>query len=113
MGTSHGRWDGDTLVVETDNILSLANQGWLDTIGHPHTEALKVTERIRRSAQDILQIDFTFNDPGAYTRPWTGKKVFQIRTAADMTDSGFCEQQQQEDYLRDIRAGRPGGQVLR
>ena len=113
MGTSHGRWDGDTLAVETENILSLANQGWLDTIGHPHTEALKVTERIRRSAQDTLQIDFTFNDPGAYTRPWTGKKVFQLRADGDMADASFCEQAQQEDYLRDLRSGRPGGQVHR
>jgi len=113
MGTSHGRWDGDTLVVETENLLSLDNQGWLDTIGHPYTEALRVTERIRRPAQDTLQIDFTFNDPGAYTRPWTGKKVFQLRTDADLADTSFCEQAQQEDYLRDIRAGKPGGQVWR
>ena len=113
MGTSHGRWDGETLVVETDNILSLDNQGWLDTIGHPFTEALRVTERIRRSSRDTLQMDLVFNDPGAYTRPWTGKKVFGLRTAADMIDSDFCEQAQQEDYLRDIRAGKPGGQVWR
>ena len=109
MGTSHGRWDGDTLVVETENLLSLDNQGWLDTFGHPFTEALRVTERIRRPAPDTLQIDFTFNDPGAYTRSWTGKKVFRLSTAADMIDTSFCEQRQQEDYVRDIRAGRPGG----
>jgi len=109
MGTSNGRWDGDTLIVETANLLSLDNQGWLDTFGHPFTDALRVTERMRRLAQDTLQIDFVFNDPGAYTRPWTGKKVFQLSTGADMTDTGFCEQHQQEDYLRDIRAGKPGG----
>ena len=109
MGTSQGKWDGDTLVVETENLLSLNKQGWLDTIGHPFTDALRVTERIRRPAHDTLQIDLTFNDPGAYTKPWTGKKVFQLSTGADMTDSSFCEQHQQEDYLRDTRNGKPAG----
>ena len=109
MGTSQGRWDGDTLVVETENILSLNKQGWLDTIGHPFTDALRVTERIRRPARDTLQIDMTFNDPGAYTKPWTGKKVFQLSTGADLIDTSFCEQHQQEDYLRDTRNGKPAG----
>jgi hypothetical protein len=112
MGTSHGRWDGDTLVVETENILSLDNQGWLDSFGHPFTEALRVTERIRRPAHDSLQIDFTFTDPGAYTRPWNGKKIFRLSEGVDMIDTGFCEQAQQDDYLRDIRAGKPGGKPL-
>ena len=109
MGTSHGRWDGDTLVVETENILSLNNQGWLDTLGHPFTNALRVTERIRRPDHNALQIDFVFNDPQAYTKPWTGKKVFQLSTGADMIDTSFCEQHQQEDYLRDIKSGKPAG----
>jgi hypothetical protein len=112
MGTSYGRWDGDTLVVETENILSLDNQGWLDTFGHPHTEALRVTERIRRPTPDTLQFDFTFTDPGAYTKPWTGKKFFRLKTDVDMIDTSFCEQASQDDYLRDIRAGKPGGKQL-
>jgi hypothetical protein len=112
MGTSHGRWDGDALVVETENILSLDNQGWLDSFGHPYTDALRVTERIRRPAHDTLQIDFTFTDPAAYTKPWNGKKVFRLSPGVDMIDTGFCEQAQQDDYLRDIRAGKPGGKPL-
>lgn len=113
MGTSHGRYDGNALVVETDNILSLDNQGWLDSFGHPFTDAMRVTERIRRPARDALQIDFTFTDPGAYTRPWTGKKVFRLSTDVDLIDTSFCEQQQLDDYLRDMRAGKPGGKPLR
>ena len=112
MGTSYGRWDGQTLVVETENILSLDNQGWLDTYGHPFTETLRVTERIRRPDQNTLQIDFTFTDPGAYTKPWSGKKVFRLSSATDLIDTSFCEQAQQDDYLRDIRAGKPGGKPL-
>ena len=109
LGTSQGRWDGDTLVVETENLLSLDNQGWLDTMGHPFTDALRVTERIRRPDQNTLLIDFVFDDPGAYLRPWNGTKVFQLRTGVDMTDTSFCEQHQQEDYLRDMREGTPRG----
>jgi len=110
LGTSNGRWDGNTLVVETENIESFDNHGWLDTFGHPYTEALRVTERMTRPAQDTLQIDLVFTDPGAYTKPWTGKKVFQLRTDVDLVETGFCEQRNQEEYLRDIRAGKPRGQ---
>ena len=109
MGISHGRWDGDTLIVETENLLSLNKRGWLDTFGHPFTEALRVTERIRRTAPDTLQIDLTFDDPGAYTKPWTGRKVFQLASDWDMTDSMFCEEHIQEDFSRDLRNGKPAG----
>ncbi len=70
MGYSVGRWDGDTLVVESDGF----NAGtWLDRDGHPHTEQLRLTERYRRPSFGTLEIDATFSDPGAYARPWTVK----------------------------------------
>jgi hypothetical protein len=75
MGHSVGRWDGDTLVVDTVNIDS---RSWLDGLGHPMSDALRVEERIRRPDQNTLEIDFVFDDPKAYTRPWTGKKTFQL-----------------------------------
>ena len=109
MGISHGRWDGETLVVVTENLLSLNKHGWLDTFGHPFTDTLRVTERIRRPDHNTLQIDFTFDDPEAYTKPWTGRKVFQLTSDWDMTDSMFCEDHIQEDFLRDIRTGKPAG----
>ena len=109
MGVSHGRWDGDTLVVETTNLLSLNRNGWLDALGHPFSEALKVTERIRRPNHDNLEIDLTFDDPVAYPKPWTGKKFFQLRTDWDMTDLMYCEQHMQEDFLRDMKSGKPAG----
>ena len=109
MGISHGKWDGDTLVVETENILSLNKQGWLDTLGHPFTDALHVTERIRRLNRDTMQIDFVFNDPGAYTKPWTGKRVFQLHSDWEMTEAIYCAAHQQEDFLRDMQSGKPAG----
>ena len=109
LGTSYGKWDGDTLVVETDNILSLNRHAWLDGFGLPFTDALRVTERIRRPAQDTLQLDFVFNDPGTYTRPWTGRKLFQLKLDWDITEARICESHMREDFLRDLDGGKPAG----
>jgi hypothetical protein len=68
MGYSVGHWDGDTLVVES---FGFNDRTWLDHDGHPHTEALRMTERYRRRNFGNLDIDVTLSDPAAYTRPWT------------------------------------------
>jgi len=68
MGYSVGRWDGDALVVES---FGFNDRTWLDHDGHPHTEALRVTERYRRRDFGHLELEVTFSDPGSYTRPWT------------------------------------------
>jgi hypothetical protein len=68
MGYSVGRWEGDTLVVETTGF---NDRTWLDVTGHPHTEALRVTERFRRLDTGRMQLEMTFDDPKTYTRPWT------------------------------------------
>jgi hypothetical protein len=68
MGYSVGRWEGDTLVVET---IGFTERAWLDYDGHPHTEALRLTERYRRRDFGHLDVKVTFDDPGAYARPWT------------------------------------------
>jgi hypothetical protein len=68
MGYSVGRWDGDTLVVESSGFTERA---WLDYDGHPHTEALRLTERYHRRDFGHLDVEVTFDDPGAYAKPWT------------------------------------------
>ena len=67
-GYSVGRWDGDTLVVQTTNF---RGDGWLDVQGSPFTEALRLTERFRRVNYGRMEIDLTIDDPKAYTQPWT------------------------------------------
>jgi hypothetical protein len=74
-GHSIGRWEGDTLVVET---VGLNEKFWIDTRGTPHTEKLKFTERFTRSDMNTLQYQATIDDPGAYTQPWT-TQVFNLR----------------------------------
>jgi hypothetical protein len=68
MGYSVGHWDGDTLVVDTSGF---NDRGWLDDGGHPQTESLHVTERLRRRNFGHIDLQITIDDPGAYTKPWT------------------------------------------
>jgi hypothetical protein len=68
MGYSVGRWDGDTLVVES---FGFNDRTWLDHDGHPHTEDLRMTERYRRRDFGSLELQVTFSDLAAYARPWT------------------------------------------
>jgi len=67
-GYSIGRWEGDTLVVES---LGYRDDLWLDMQGNPITEAARVTERITRPEFGSLKIELTVDDPKAYTEPWT------------------------------------------
>ncbi len=68
MGQSNGRWEGDTLVVETTGF---NGSTWLDRSGNYHTNALKVTERFEPVSQNHLQYSATIEDPNVYTRAWT------------------------------------------
>ena len=69
LGYSTGKWDGDTLVVETSGF---NDKTWLDTTkAHPATEALHVTERFQRKNFGTLEVRATIDDPKAYTKPWT------------------------------------------
>jgi hypothetical protein len=68
LGYSTGRFEGDTLVVDTRGFNGKA---WLDQVGKPSTEQLHVIERYRRTDFGHLEIEITIDDPGAYTRPWT------------------------------------------
>lgn len=93
-GYSVGHYDGDTLVVETTDI----NEGtWLDGLGTPHSDELKMTERFRRVNQNTLEIEFTFEDPKTFTRAWGGKKQFQLKPASfEMPDHSLCEEFRKE-----------------
>jgi hypothetical protein len=65
-GYSIGSWEGDTLVVDT---VGFNDRTWLDVFGHPHTDQMRVIERMRRVDVGRLEIAMTITDPGAYTQP--------------------------------------------
>lgn len=83
MGYSVGRWDGDTLVVESFGF----NDGtWLDHDGHPHTENLRVTERYRRRNFGNLDVEITFSDPSIYARPFTAAVRAELAADTEMLE---------------------------
>jgi hypothetical protein len=88
MGHSIGKWDGDTLVVDTVGIHS---ETWLTPTGHPHTNDLHVVERIRRADLNTLTVDITFEDPKMYTKPWGGRLVFKTKQGAELEERVNCE----------------------
>jgi hypothetical protein len=67
-GYSVGRWEGDTLVVET---IGFKDDLWLDALGRPLTDQARTIERIRRVNYGNLEVELTVDDPKAYTKPWT------------------------------------------
>ena len=96
-GYSVGRWEGDTLVVETNNLRGAedsAYDGWMDVNGSPYSREAKFTERIRRPSFGQLQIDLTIEDPKSYTKPWT-VRVDQRYLADEEIIEFICNENQQ------------------
>jgi len=83
MGYSVGHWDGDTLVVES---FGFNDRTWLDHDGHPHTEALRMTERYRRRNFGSLEIEVTLSDPAVYARPWTVAVKAELAADTEMIE---------------------------
>jgi hypothetical protein len=96
-GYSVGRWDGDTLVVDTTGF---RDAGWLDIIGNPLTDAAKLTEHFRRPTLGTLEIDVTIDDPKAYTRPWTVRVNQRLVVDSEMIEFICLENQKFESYLK-------------
>jgi hypothetical protein len=90
-GYSVGRWEGDTLVVETNN---LRDEGWLDVRGSPLTDQARIVEHIRRPTYGKLEIDITIEDPKAYTRPFTVRVNQQISPDDEIIEF-ICNENQQ------------------
>jgi hypothetical protein len=82
-GYSLGKWDGDTLVVESSGF---SGKAWLDQLGHPSTESLHVTERFRRRDLGHMDITATIDDPGAYTKPWTVPLKMQLAADTELLE---------------------------
>ena len=95
MGHSIGRWDGEVLVIDT---VGFNDRSWLDPQGHPHTEKMRVTERLRRPDLGHLEIEFTIDDPGAYKKPWTMKRVADL-DPGDEVGEYVCENNKDPEHM--------------
>ena len=95
-GYSVGKWEGDTLVVETTGFID--NNIWLDVRGSPMTDAAKVIERFRRPDYANLEIEITVDDPKAYTKPWTVKVNQRIMPDTELIEF-ICEERDATHYV--------------
>jgi len=88
-GYSVGKWEGDTLVVDTAGI---NDKSWLDDAGTPHSSELHVVERYRRVAPDTLEVNFQFDDPKTFTKPWGGKKIYRLVPNGEIHEHVICQE---------------------
>ena len=75
FGDSVGRWDGDTLVIDT---VGFNGNTRLDTIGHPHSDALHMIQTLKRTDMGHIAYTVTIDDPKAYTKPWKNERTFTL-----------------------------------
>jgi len=97
FGYSTGKWEGDTLVVESTKFRDL---GWLDVEGSPLTESGKIIERYRRADFGHLEIEVTIDDPKAYTKPWTVTVHQRIMLDTDLIEFICQENNKDPQHLR-------------
>ena len=95
-GYSTGKWEGDTLVVETTG---LRDGLWMDTGGSPLTDAARITEKFRRVNYGKLEIELTVDDPKAYTKPWTIQITQIIALNTELLDYICLENERDVPHL--------------
>ena len=101
MGHSVGKWEGDTLVVDTIGFNGKSSIA--DTIpaaaAFPSTEKLHLTSRFRRPDLGHLEMDVTFDDPGTFTKPWTMKTVSDLAEGEEVQEIICTENNQDVEHL--------------
>jgi hypothetical protein len=92
LGYSVGKWDRDTLVVDT---VGFNDKAWLDVLGHPRSESLHLTERYHRRDFGHMDVEMTFDDPKMYTKPFTIKITHQLIPDSDILEY-FCAENEKD-----------------
>jgi hypothetical protein len=95
-GYSSGKWEGDTLVVQT---IGFRDGLWLDSEASPLTDAAKITERFRRPNFGTLEIELTVDDPKAYTKPWSVRLIQAIVIDDELLDYVCLENEKDVKHL--------------
>jgi len=96
MGYSVGKWQGDTLVVES---AGFNGKTPLDTLGHPRSESARMIERYRRLDFGHMDVDLTINDPKYYTRPFTVKLPFHLIPDSDVLEAVCAENEKDRIHV--------------
>jgi len=96
MGESVGKWEGDTLVVDSIGFAA----------GHPHSDELHLVERMRRLDHNTLEVNLTITDPKAYTKPWGGQLIFVLAPSDWAVMEDICEDNVNFiDFIKKANAG--------
>lgn len=96
FGYSVGKWEGDTLVVDSKGF---NGKLWLDQAGHPSTDALHVIERFRRVNFGQLEIVVTIDDPKAYTKPWMVTENVYLRPNSELIEFICNENSKDREHM--------------
>jgi hypothetical protein len=106
FGTSVGKWQGDTFVVET---VGVDERTWLDSLGFPHSDAMHLEERYRRVDRDTIELTVTLDDPVIYAKPWVSdKKVLKLQPKQELGEA-YCVGSEWEAFnerMRDPAMGK-------
>jgi hypothetical protein len=95
LGYSIGRWEGDSFVVESNGF---NDKSWLDDDGHPHSEALRTTERFRRSDYGHMTMQITIDDPKSYTKTWDATFHFHLLPEIEFIEF-VCDNEQDVKHM--------------
>jgi len=96
MGYSVGRWEGDTLVVES---AGFNDRTWLDYGGHPHTEALRITELFRRTDLGHIDLQIKYSDPKAYAKPWIIRTNLALAADTELIEYVCAENERDRPHM--------------
>jgi hypothetical protein len=95
FGYSVGRWEGNTFVVTT---AGFNDRSWLDDTGHPHSEALKTTERFRRIDFGHMEMQVAIDDPQTYLEPFTATVRFDLQPDTELLEN-ICENERDSEHI--------------
>jgi len=108
LGYSVGRWDGDTLVIDS---AGFNDRTWLDSSGHPQTESLRITERLHRRDFGHMDFQMTIDDPKVFTKPFTIKMERLLAPDTEILED-VCENERDAPHMSGGNQFRPTPEAL-
>jgi hypothetical protein len=97
MGYSVGKWEGDTLIVET---IGFNEMGWLDIDGHPRSESTRIRETYHRRDFGHMDLEVTIEDPKYYTRPFTVRTTLNLIPDSDVLENVCAENEKDRAHMK-------------
>jgi len=106
LGYAVGKWEGDEFVV---NSVGFDDRTWLDGLGDPHSDEMRLEERYRRVDHNTLDIRITIHDPKAYAKDWNLRTVYHLDPAPNpQILEIFCVPSEEQEFNRTVRDAAGG-----